>query len=95
MSILFSIFSPGNSTYCTLAQCNYRTVPAQAYASAMEGLIDDKAARAALRSMAKGKSPGSDRLPAEFYHAFESVILDDVVRMNHDNGAATPRRVRC
>ena len=47
----------------------------------MEGEINDKAARAALRSMAKGKSPGPDRLPAEFYHAFEQIILDDFVRM--------------
>eukprot|EP00962_Isochrysis_galbana_P006817 scaffold1849_cov107-Isochrysis_galbana.AAC.1 len=30
----------------------------------------------ALRSMAKRKAAGPDKLPAEFYHSFENLILD-------------------
>jgi hypothetical protein len=37
--------------------------------------------RMALRSMADGKSPGPDRLPAEFYKQYESLIIDNYFDM--------------
>ena len=37
--------------------------------------------KSAIRGSAKGKSPGPDKLPAEFYQEFESLVAEDLLAM--------------
>ena len=46
-----------------------------------EGHLTVEEAHKALSGMAKGKSPGSDGLPAEFYLAFWDILIPDLVEV--------------
>ena len=50
-------------------------------ASLCEGYLSEAEVLAALNGMAKGKSPGSDGLPMEFYLAFWDVLGSDLVEV--------------
>ena len=50
-------------------------------AASCDGPITPNEAHAALLGMVKGKSPGSDRLPMEFYVAFCDLIGEDLVKV--------------
>ncbi len=47
----------------------------------LESELDVESCFAALKSMQNGKSPGSDGLPAEFYHCFWSTLGQDLVEV--------------
>ena len=45
----------------------------------MEGHIQPKEVKRAIRSLALGKAPGPDGLGGEFYRQFEYLIADNLV----------------
>jgi hypothetical protein len=49
--------------------------------------------RQAMRSMADNKSPGPDKLPAEFYKLYETLILDNyhAMKKKHANTGTSPK----
>ncbi|MDC0525513.1 reverse transcriptase domain-containing protein [bacterium] len=44
----------------------------------LDGKITPSEVRRAVRRLAKGKSPGPDGLPAEYFHVMEDVLADDL-----------------
>ena len=47
----------------------------------LDAELEEKEVRAAIRGMAAGKSPGPDKLGAEFYKEFEDLVAGDLLSM--------------
>ena len=52
-----------------------------AMSKALDKELEEKEVRAAIRGMALGKSPGPDKLGAEFYKEFEDLVAGDLLSM--------------
>jgi hypothetical protein len=57
-----------------------KQVPNKA-AKGVEKAITESEVRACIRKMAKGKAPGTDSLPAEFYATFEYLIVPELTEV--------------
>ena len=73
--------------------CYLETSLSSDESSTCDGPIANEPACAALKGMARGKTPGSDGLPAEFYLAFWPLLGDDLVsvlNVSFVNGCLSP-----
>ena len=50
--------------------------------NALEKPVEEREMRRAIRNMALGKSPGPDKLGAEFYKDFEDLVVGDMLEMH-------------
>ena len=71
---------PSNNAHPFLDKLRQRQV-LKASADKLEKPLEEPEVRKAIRKLAKGKAPGPDRLPAEFYIEFEDLIAADLTEM--------------